>query len=292
MPEMIAESGRWKAVRTGAFGLLAVGAFSATACFTFSTSGPEKVDASAWTWNAPMSAPNTLYIRNANGPVEVQPSTDGNVRVTAAVRWKRGDPKRDLHFDAVNSGNNKVVCAIWGRGSCGVSDYHSTSFSAKDRFLGHGTDASVTLTVYVPTGVRVDALTSNGSVGIAATAPVTVRTMNGTIKVATSVGPVDAETVNGDVDVRMTTLGADGPVRAHSVNGSVSAYLPEKFDGSVKMETVLGELVSDFGGTKSKDDSKNLSATIGAGGRSVDLGTVTGSAALHKLNANGTVTAP
>jgi hypothetical protein len=292
MPAVIADSVREKAARAVACGLLVAGASWTAACSIGLNSGPEKVDPAAWTWNAPMDAPSTLYIRNTNGSVVVRPATDGNVRVTAEVRWRRGDPKRDLHFQMVSAANNKVICATWGNGTCGISDYKTTSSKMADRFLGHGTDASVAFTVYVPTGVKVDAFTVNGSIGAAATAPVTARTMNGTIKVATSVGPVDAETVNGDVDIRMTTLGADGPVRAHSVNGSVSAYLPEKFDGSVKMETVLGELSSDFGGTAAKGDSKNLTATLGAGGRSIDLGTVTGSASLHKLNASGTVVAP
>jgi DUF4097 and DUF4098 domain-containing protein YvlB len=103
---------------------------------------------------------------------------------------------------------------------------------------------------------------------------------------------VDAETVNGNVDVRMTTLAADGPVRARSVNGSVDAYLPEKFDGAVEMETVLGGLTSDFAGDGIKQGDKKFTATLGAGGRKVDVGTVTGSAALHKLRADGTVAAP
>jgi DUF4097 and DUF4098 domain-containing protein YvlB len=150
----------------------------------------------------------------------------------------------------------------------------------------------VAFTVYVPTGVKVDAFTMNGSIGVAATAPVKARTINGTIKVATSVGPVDAETVNGDVDVRMTTLGADGPVRARSVNGSVAAYVPQKFDASVEVGSVLGSVSSDFAGAIAKDGDKTFTATLGNGGRKVDVGTVTGSAALHKLKADGTVAAP
>ena len=105
-------------------------------------------------------------------------------------------------------------------------------------------------------------------------------------------GPVDAETVNGDVDVRMTTLGADGPVRARSVNGAVAAYVPEKFDGSVEISSVLGGISSDFAGSPMKDGDKEFTATVGKGGRKVDIGTVTGSAALHKLKADGTVAAP
>ncbi len=116
--------------------------------------------------------------------------------------------------------------------------------------------------------------------------------MNGTIKVATSVGPVDAETVAGSVDVRMTTLTGDGPVRAHAVTGSVSAYLPEKFDGAVDMESVIGSVASDFPGALDKDGGKKFTATLGNGSRSVDIGTVTGSASLHKLKADGTAAAP
>jgi DUF4097 and DUF4098 domain-containing protein YvlB len=291
MPGFNMANATQKAARAGAFGLLAVCALAAGACHEMS-SGPEQVDASAFSWNAPLSAPKTLYIRNTNGSVEVKPSTDGNVKVTAEVRWRRGDPKKDLKFETSNDANGTTVCAIWGTGSCSPSGYESTSRSAKDRVLGHGTDASVAFTVYVPTGVRVDAYTVNGSIGVASTAPVFARTINGAIKVATSVGPVDAETVTGDVDVRMTTLGADGPVRAKSITGNAYASLPEKFDGSLEISTVLGETSSDFAGTVKKEGDKTLTGTIGKGGRSVEVGTVTGSAGVHKLGADGKAVAP
>jgi hypothetical protein len=279
------------AVRVAAFGLLAAAVLSSWGCINIS-SGAEQVDPAAFTWNAPVSAPSTVFVRNTNGPVEVQPATDGNVRVTAAVRWRRGDPKRDVKFEAVNGPNGPTICALWDGGTCTASGYHSSGNGLPGRLFGHGTDASVTFTVFVPTGVKVDIVTVNGSIGVAATAPVRARSVNGTIKVATAVGPVDAETVNGNVDVRMTTLGADGPVRARSVNGSASAYLPEKVDGAVELSSVLGGITSDFAGGSFTDDNKKFSATLGSGGREVNVGTVTGSAALHRLKADGTVSAP
>ena len=281
-----------RAVRAAAFGLLAITALSSGAC-SVSSRGPEKVDPAAFAWNAPVSAPATVFVRNTNGSVEVKPSADGNVRVTAEVRWRRGDPKRDLRFETSNDANGPTICALWGPGgNCSPSGYRSNGSGVSGKLMGKGTDANVSFTVYVPAGVKVDAYTVNGSIGVAAAAPVMARTMNGTIKVATSVGPVDAETVNGDVDVRMTTLGADGPVRARSVNGAVAAYVPEKFDGSVEISSVLGGISSDFAGSPMKDGDKEFTATVGKGGRKVDIGTVTGSAALHKLKADGTVAAP
>lgn len=277
-----------RTVPVAAFGLLALAALSSSACIDVA-SGAEKVDPAAFTWNAPVSAPSTVFVRNTNGTVEVQPATDGNVRVTAAVRWRRGDPKRDVKFATVNGADGPTICAMWDGGTCSSSAYHSSGSGLSGRLFGHATDASVTFTVLVPTGVKVDVTTINGSIGVAATAPVRAHSVNGTIKVATSVGPVDAETVNGNVDVRMTTLGADGPVRAKSVNGSASAYLPEKFDGAVEMTTVLGSITSDFAGGALTDGNKKFVATLGTGGRSVNVETVTGSAALHKLKADGTV---
>ncbi|MGH7655476.1 MAG: DUF4097 family beta strand repeat-containing protein [Gemmatimonadaceae bacterium] len=284
---------REKAARGTAFGLLAiVTVVAASSCVIDARSGPEHDDPAAWSWNGPVAAPATVFVRNTNGSVEVKPAKGANVEVTAEVRWRRGDPKHDITYKAVPSANGVIICAIWGDGSCTESNYEVKKPSFSIGPFSNGSDASVAFTVYVPAGVKVDALTMNGSIGVAATAPVKARTVNGTIKVATAVGPVDAETVNGDVDVRMTTLSGDGPVRAHAVTGSVAAYLPQKFDGSVEMESALGGVTSDFPGTTPTDDKKKFTATIGSGTRTVDIGTVTGSAALHKLKPDGTVAAP
>ncbi len=280
-----------KAVRAStliARGLLAFGALSAAACsFDIGSSGPEQTDANAFAWNEPVEAGKTIKIRSLNGSVEVRPATDGNVKVTASVKWHKGDPKKDLTFATSSLADGPMICAIWGTGSCSESGFNSKTKWGRSR-----TDAEVAFIVWAPTGVRIDAFTANGSVSVTATAPVKAQTINGGIKVATSVGPVDAETVNGSVDVRMTTLGPDGPVRAHTVNGSATAYLPEKFDGRVALSATLGEVTSDFASADLQKSSKNLTETLGTGGRLVDIGTITGSASLHKLNAKGEVAAP
>jgi hypothetical protein len=293
MPANNVGSSGEKVRRGPAFGLLVVAAVAVTACIVDARSGPEQDNPTAWTWNAPVSAPATVFVRNTNGSVEIKPATGKNVEVTADVRWRRGDPKRDVTFEGKASPNgNILICAIWNDGSCSESKYEMKKPGFSIGPFSQGTDASVKFIVYVPAGVKVDVLTMNGSIGAAATAPVKARTINGTIKVATSVGPVDAETVNGSVDVRMTTLSGDGPVRARAVTGSVAAYVPEKFDATVDMESVIGSTTSDFPGTKSTDGDKKFTATLGTGGRTVDIGTVTGSAALRKLKADGTVANP
>jgi hypothetical protein len=279
-----------KAGRVTAVGLLVVTALVAGACVV-DARGPEHVDPAAFAWSAPIAAPSTVYIRNTNGSVEVRPSSDGSVHVAAELRWRRGDPKRDVKFQTVTGANGVTICAIWGDGSCSQTDYTVKEHSLTSLFSNHG-DATVAFTVSVPTGVRINALTINGSVGVAATAPVVARTVNGTIKVATSVGPVDAETVTGDVDVRMTTLGPEGAVRARTVTGSASAYLPAKFNGAVDVSSTIGRVSTDFAGLAPQGETKHITGTLGSGGRTVDVGTITGSASLRKLNADGTVATP
>ncbi len=266
-------------------GILAVATFALAGCQV--SDGEQHTDPQAFTWTGDIKAPGTMNIRNLNGAIEVRPSTDAQVHITAATTWRRGDPKKDVQYNVVTEGNDITVCAIWGRGTCSANDYKS---KANFRLFGSKGDVSVKFTVLVPTGVKVNAITINGSVDALATAPVFAHTTNGGVKVGTAVGPVDAETVNGSVDARMTTLGEGGAARAVTVNGSASLYIPDNAAGSVELSNVNGSLGSDFALAGSSKHEMN--GTLGAGGRSIEVKTVNGSAYLRRINADGTVGAP
>ena len=253
--------------------------------------GPEQFDPNIFSWSGALAAPGSVELRSINGAIEVKPSTDDNVRVEASARWHKGNPKTDLHFQVTTEGSKVRVCVLWGKGACTGTNY-KTSLSGL--FTRNGTDANVTLTVYVPTSVKVDALTVNGSVDVTSTAPVVARTVNGSVRVATAVGPVVGETVNGSVDVRMTSLGDDGPVRAETVNGSASAYLPTTANATVSLAALNGKVGSDFAVTAAAGASerRSIKGAIGTGGRVVKVESVNGSAWLHMLNSDGTVSRP
>ena len=271
------------------FGLLVLATISASGC---GHRGPERSDPQVFTWNGELKAPATLNLRSVNGPIVVQPSPDNSVHLTAGATWHRGNPKTDLQFKVESAGSDVTICVIWGQGGCATSGSgRRPSFWTS---IGRrGTDANVTLTVSVPERVKLNLVTVNGDIGVASTASVIARTVNGNIKVATAIGPVDAETMNGSVDARMTTLGEDGPVRAITMNGSATAFLPEKFDATVDIASMNGRVGSDFAITTDAGSTvkKNLKGAIGAGGREVKVATMNGSAWLRKLNADGTVAA-
>ena len=259
---------------------------TSTAC---SFGGSEKSDPALFTWSGPLAAPGTVHLRNLNGEIIVRPSPDSSVHVTASATWHNGNPKRDMNFQVVTSGSDLTICAIWGHGTCSATAYNSSS-SGFSKLFGRSTDANVTLTVLVPARVLVDATTMNGDVNVTASAPVHARTVNGDVKVGTAVGPVDAVTVNGSVDIRMTTLTGTDQVRAESVTGDVNAWLPATLDANISLATVTGDVSADYGVAAS--DGKKLSATIGAGGRTVTIKSVTGSARLGRLAADGSIAKP
>ncbi|MEA3246212.1 MAG: hypothetical protein U9Q74_08645 [Gemmatimonadota bacterium] len=270
--------------------LIAATSLTAVACDE--GGGPRQEDPNAFAWNGTVAAPGVVRIRNTIGPITVSPSADGQVHVRAAVSWSKGDPKKDIRYDVVPEANAVTVCAIWGSGNCSATGYNSGKKNDGISInLNNHTNARVSFAVEVPAGLRVDAWTLTGDVTVRAAAPVVARAIDGDIKVGTSVGPVTGETLNGDVDIRMTTIGDTGAVRAESKNGDAVAYVPEIRDGVIAASTLNGKIGSDFGdfGTTRDGINKRFDWTLGAGTRRYEVSSLNGSAYLRLINPDGTV---
>jgi hypothetical protein len=270
-------------LKSAFFALLALGSLALAAC---RHNREPREDPEAWAWQGELAAPGVLQIRNTLGSITVEPATDNMVRVVASTSWTRGDPRKDLQFRGVVSGNTITICAIWSRGECSAEEYNSRAKRGSGR-----SDARVAFVVKVPAGVRVDAWTLSGDVTVRAAAPVKAASIDGDIKVGTSVGPVNAETLNGDVDIRMTTIGDTGAIRAVTKNGDAVAYVPEIADGRIDASTMHGEIGSDFGSMpiSSQRIGRKLETTLGAGSRTYTVQSLNGSAWLRLINADGSV---
>ncbi len=235
-----------------------------------------------FTWTGKMAAGSWLRVRNLNGEINVERASGDVAEVTGEKRWRRGDPK-EVHFVVVKDGGNITICALWGdESSCDARgvDYHRRHHDD----WGDDNDVRVKFTVKLPKGVKVDVGTVNGALDVSgAQSEVQASTVNGRVDVATSSGPVSAHTVNGSVSVRMDALSGSDDLDFSTVNGSVSVEVPANFSGEIEMETVNGSLTSDFPLTISgRVNPKHLRATIGSGGRRIELKTVNGSIELKK----------
>ena len=267
-------------------GLLGATALILAACR--GEAGPLQHREQAFAWTGGATPGMTVRVRDFNGDITVEPSPDTMVRVTADISWRRGDPDQSLHFTGARDGNDIIVCAVWGEGTCTASNYTSNF-----NFSRGTTDAKVHFKLQVPAGVMLELRGVNGNITAAASAPVEARTTNGDIRVVTAVGPVRGETTSGDVDLRMTSLVGSDSVIARTLNGDVFVYLPESAAASVDLATTNGVVSTEFQVLVTGEPSRRrLQATLGSGTHPVRLRTLNGDASLRKLDAQGRSASP
>lgn len=278
--------------------VLVLATLSLAACEQQVELGPERSRGGVFAYAAPMAAGQTLALRNMAGSLTIEPASDDTLRITADLRW-RGDSTlpRDIAFRSDTMAGGIIVCALVGESRCTPDDYEVNSdgsgFSiGRGRVrlgMGGSSQANVYFRAQVPAGVRLDLVMIDGSILSASSAPVKARGVNGKLTIVTSVGPVQAKTVNGDVDIRMTTLSGADSVQAETVNGSAFAYLPENASATVDVRVTNGSAMSDFAGLAGGAEriSKTITGTLGAGVTPVRVRSLNGQAQLRRLDAAG-----
>lgn len=265
--------------------LVALTSLFAAGCDGGADAGATQVRDDVFVWSGLGAAGATLSVHDFAGDIEVRPSADDTVRVRARLEWRgAGDPGNDVHFTGANVGTGRdvLVCAILGDGRCTVDNYTANvkrrrNLNVKAHFM-----------IEAPAGMRIVAQNLSGDVTVAASAPVEARTLSGDIRVATAVGPVRGETLNGDVDLRMASLapGTDS-ILGKSLNGDVYIYLRELQDVDVDLGVMNGGVSSTFQLTNAVVDRKSLKVRVGTGARVLHGYVLNGSVALRQLDAEG-----
>src|SRR5688572_19122708 len=94
-------------------------------CDADNESGPERSRDSVFSYNQPMSAGQTVKLRNMSGSLTVEPSADNSLRVVANMTW-RGDSAlpSDVTFKADTTADGVLVCAVFGKGRCEEDGYN------------------------------------------------------------------------------------------------------------------------------------------------------------------------
>lgn len=239
--------------------------------------------AAPWTYAAPLAAQHTLWLRNVNGSVTVEPASGANVEITAERTFRRSSAD-SVRLVTAPSDQGITVCAVWPGpgGTCGPDG----QYTSEPRIRGN--DVAVVFTVRLPRGVKVEASTINGDVEVrGASAPIVAGTVNGDVTVETSAGPVRATTVNGDAQATISGFGESGDVNLTTVHGDATLDLPASVDAVLDGHTVTGDITSDFPLTiTGKFASHDLAGTLGTGGRRIHITTVAGDVAVRKAGAS------
>ena len=266
------------------FSLLAL--FAVMACGRRAHDSPD-----AFRWEAELEPGTTIHLRTGTGRIDVTPGGSRFARVTGATHWVgRNDP---IRFAWKRDGDELYVCAL--RSSRADCDEGSGSFGDSGHswldifslFKRRSTNAMASFRVELPSQVKVDAHTMNGTISLSGvTGGISAETLNGSIDIHHAAGAIEAKSTNGNINAVIDSLGSDDEVTLKGVNGSMTAVLPPDLEAEVDLGTVNGGLRSDFAVTTEGELSKrHLQGRIGSSSREITLKTVNGNVSL--LRAGG-----
>ncbi len=230
-------------------------------------------------WRGNLKAGQTLEVINQNGEIEANSAGSGEAR---AENTRGGNDNGELFIEVVEYSDGVTICAVQARekvpGRCHRGGVSSESFGG-----WHTHRAKVNFGVQVPRGVRFHALTTNGNVLCHdLNSVVEASTTNGNVEVSTSEWG-SAKTTNGGVRVSMGNAKWDGELEVKTTNGSVDVTLPASAEFKVNAATTNGKIHTDFPITVLGSlSSKDLSGTVGAGGRELKVVTTNGTIKLMK----------
>ena len=230
-------------------------------------------------WQGHLKAGQTLEVINRNGQIEASAAAGDEVRVEGLRRGN--DDDRELFIEVVEYSDGVTICAVHANDKTPGRCHRGGVSSESTRW--HGNRAKINFEVQVPRGVRFNALTTNGNVlGRNLASVVEAATTNGNVEVSTSEW-ASAATTNGGIRVSMGSAKWNGELQVKTTNGSVDVTLPASAEFKLDATTTNGEIQADFPITvQGTVHSKELSGTVGGGGRELRVATTNGTIKLMK----------
>jgi len=182
-------------------------------------------------------------------PLELRPDANGGVRI------ERG------------AGRAYEITACIAAGARTMADAQAAADSVRLTVEGNrvrvtGVEGerarnwSVQLIVSAPDGASIDALTSNGPIGVhgvsgtfalrASNGPISLQDVSGNVKARASNGPIhvegskgrfDVETANGPITLRLQGQRWDGTLDARAANGPLTVSLPSDYQSGVEISS-------------------------------------------------------
>jgi hypothetical protein len=232
-------------------------------------------------WSANLKPGQTLEIVGRNGGIDAAGAAGESAQVQA-IKETHGDSR--VFVEVVEYSDGVTICAIYAKDATPGRCHRGGADSEDSRgWSWHGEHSKLTFNVQVPRGVIFKALTTNGGIHChEMNSVVQASTTNGNVDVSTSEW-ASARTTNGSVTVNMGSAKWSGEVELTSTNGSVHASLPAAAEFKVRASTTNGGIHTDFPVTvQGTFGAKDLSGTVGGGGRELRVATTNGGIELRK----------
>jgi beta-lactamase regulating signal transducer with metallopeptidase domain len=237
-------------------------------------------------WRGRLSAGATLAVHNLSGNIRAVPAAGPQAEVRAQIHVRRGDLK-DVQVEAVEHAGGVTLCVLYAAER--EAGNRCTADGAERRNVDRqGTRADVHFTVSVPAGVALHARTLSGSIeGEGVPGDVDAVTLSGSVRISAA-GAVQATTMSGTLDVAMGRTAWDGTLALRNMSGAIRVRLPAGASTEVQAQTMSGAISSDF---PLQIRRRSAEGTLGAGGRRLELQTLSGSIRIEQEGAVRTATA-
>ena len=233
-------------------------------------------------WSGAVPAGQWVEIKGVNGAIRAEPSSGGQVEVTAVKRRGRRGSVEEVRIERVAHADGVTFCAVYpsGRRSrpnrCTAGEEWNTSVEDND--------VRVEWTVRIPRGVHFRGATVNGAVSARdMPADATVSSVNGAVTVSAA-GVVEASTVNGDIEATTGRADAGRDLHFATVNGDIVLRVPSDFRADVDASLLNGSIESDWPLEISRGRYVGASAEgeIGRGGHRLKMETVNGTLEIRR----------
>jgi len=227
-------------------------------------------------WSGKLSPDQVVVIKNINGGIDATGSSSSDqVEVTAE---KSGRDADQVRIQVVKLNDGVMICAVY------PGFFDSENCESGSHWGNNHNNARVDFTVHMPQNLRFTGKNVNGKVEASGMGRyVEATSVNGSIDVSTS-SWASASSVNGSIHARIGRAEWSGDLEFKTVNGSITLELPTHLNADLDFKSVNGHLESDFPMTMqgSIGNSHSIHATIGNGGRSLEMKTVNGGGELRK----------
>lgn len=229
-----------------------------------------------WQRTYHLSPGGRLDIVNLRGQIVAQPSSGGDVEVTA---------RREAR-----AGNEEAAKALLAAAQM-IEQVSPDRVSIESRTpnSGRGRDVNVQITVRVPPGSKVSLKTEQGGVRLDGVAgDFVAQSTNGPIVVRDLSGSADVSTVNGPVRVEFAKLTANS--RLSTVNGPVELAIPHDVNATLEASVVNGAVVvaDDVALTATEKSGQRVVGRINNGGPSIVAQTTNGRVRIVTGSLDGT----
>ncbi len=231
-------------------------------------------------WKGPVKADSWMRLRNVSGDFEIS-ETPGDSAEIQLVLQRSSAYAPAARIKLLQTQDGILACALYGEdNSCSATGYKGGNTYTKGFLPFMRGSTTVTGTIRLPRGVKLDAQSTNGDITVTAIASeVTAETTNGDIEIRGTRSTVSVTTTNGDIELAPAAMGSRFSVG--TTNGDVSVDLPSPFNASVNMRTTNGELDLRLPGNITTKTAKLIIATLGTGGSPIDIQTTNGDITLR-----------